>query len=274
MTTATVVIAALAVVVFWKSAAVATRNRVLGAFVVLPLVANIPWVKQWPAITDALTLLVSAAALWAWLYARQEGIRKRRRAYFLAAACVLVMPEALLLPLAAVAIEGWRQKRTLPLTTTVRACALLAAVAALSYLVIHPLAPPAALAGFWEKLKYGAAWDGRFWIFSGTDSLDVYRLSSTYGAYVWWPLLPAFLALGWRSRRESWFTPLWSWGAIVSVLTLGLVAEPVFPSCPPLQAAMLLPFGAAAVARLETEFPAFFRHFTRSRGAGDASEAQ
>jgi len=237
------------------------KGRAASALVVLPIIFGIPWGKRFPATDDALSFFAAAAIIRVWLYAREEGAGKLKRALAGATAVILIKPEVLYLAAAAAIIEGWHWRRAVGLRWTVLAPAAVAAAGIVSVVVTRFVYSPGfAIEGLEERLVLGTAWDGSNWIFSGTNIRNSLKPALTYGTTFYFALLAPFAALAYRYRKEWWFGPVFWWSGVMLALTLWKVREPVFRACPPMAAGLVVAFGVTGVRRLSEEFPALLRH--------------
>ncbi len=246
---------ALAACAVFVTAAICVRilgNRLYAALMALSLALVIPWTKPFPAVGPAAALLLTLAFVYAWLYAAKGPARRLRRGLYFAALEVFLMPEIILLPLAAVAVEGLRRRRVLPGLVILKAASLiiLAALVRATLAGIFLTSPVGAAAGLLRRVAAGTAWDGYAWTVAGSAILRDYEMASALGRYFYWPLIPPIMALSWHCRLRWWFTPVFAWGAIVTLLTFALVDDTSLRACPPLAAALLVPFSLAALASL------------------------
>jgi hypothetical protein len=247
----TVLFAAAAVVLAFAVCARILKARLAAVLVILPLAASIPWAKQFPALGDAVSLFAALGVLWLWLDVQSKDAARLRRPLVLLGVLVALRPEILFLALAAVLLEGWRRRRDVAVRRTLLAACGACAVALVSAVAVHFVySPVAALEGIRERLLNGAAWDGTTWTLAGTDVRNSIKPAATFGVTFYLPLLVPFLILSLPRRGDWWFAPLFAWGAVIFVLTMWQVQTPILRACPTLQAALLLPFGTAAIFAL------------------------
>ncbi|MHC4714138.1 MAG: hypothetical protein ACYTAN_12845 [Planctomycetota bacterium] len=243
----TCVAAAIALAVLFCCCLRVTRSVLFAALILLPLALKIPWTKRFPAFGDAVTLIAVALVLAAWLRARRGTPLGRWKAFLVLACAVVVKPEILLLALGPLAVEYWSRRKHTPLSLALKGVALLFIAAAASIVAKKFVLPPsAALAGLYQRISNGAAWDTQTWMFAGGGARRLYRLAMTYSPHFWWPLAPpaAVLALG--RRDEWWIVPTAAWATIICVLTLLQVPRSSFHGCLPMQSALIISFGLVA----------------------------
>jgi hypothetical protein len=258
----TVALSAAAVVILYAILARIIGGPIIGgpiiaACAVAPLLIVIPWAKPFPAVADAMSLFVTAGALWTWLYAVENKPGRLQNALVLAAILAMLKPEALFLILAGLLVEGWRRRREVALPQTLLAAGAIVFFAAVSTMAVHGGSLDS-LGELWNRIVKGFAWEANNWVFAGMGIRTSLRPAMTYGATFYYPLLVPFAALAYRCRREEWFTPVCGAAAIVFACTAGFVKEPVFRACPPLEATMLVLFSASAARYIGEEFPHLF----------------
>ncbi len=248
--------AAVALAVLFHCCLRATRSVLLAALVLLPLALKIPWTKRFPAFGEAVTLVAVALVLAAWLRARGTGPLGRRKAFLVLLSAVVVKPEILLLALGALAVECWNRRKHLPPFLFVKAAALLLVAAAASIVAKKFVLPPsAALAGLYQRIGNGAAWDTQNWMFAGGGARRLYRLAMTYSPHFWWPLVAPVAVLALKRRDNSWLAPTAGWAAIICALTLLQVPRSNFHGCLPMQSALIVSFGLVAARELRRAKP-------------------
>lgn len=228
------------------------KSPLLAAAVMLPLFLKIPWSKPVASLADSLTILAIFLVLAGWLYARSLKGAGERAGFCISLAAVVIKPHILLLPLFAVIADGLVLHRPRePLKTFKGALAVLAVACASALAWKFAYSPAIAMSWLVGMIKSGTPWDNGVWIFAG-DRGHTYNLATTNSLYFYWPLIPPFIILLLRFRRERWFGPLVSWAVIITGLTLGHVREPNIHSCLAMTAALTVGFGvpgAAALAR-------------------------
>lgn len=240
----------MGIVLGWWACKRILKNRLLAAAVMLPLFLKIPWFKLVPSIDDSLTILAIFLVLAGWLYARSLKGAGERAGFYIVLAAVVVKPHILLLPLFAVLVDGLvlhRPKEPLKILKGVLAVLAVACASALAWKFAY--SPAIAMSWLVSMIKFGTPWDSGVWIFAG-DSGRAYNLAATTGRYFYWPLIPPFILLALRFRRERWFGPLVSWAAIITGLTLVHVREPNIHSCLAMTAALTVGFGVPGAAAL------------------------
>jgi len=240
----------MGIVLGWWACKRILKNHLLAAAVMLPLFLKIPWFKLPPSIDDSLTILAIFLVLAGWLYARSWNGGSERAGFCIVLAAVLLKPHILLLPLFAVLVDGLVLHRPKePLKTFKGVLAVLAAACASVLAWKFAYSPAIAMSWLVGMIKSGTAWDSGVWIFAG-DGGRAYNLAATNSLYFYWPLIPPFIFLALKFRRERWIGPLVSWAAIITGLTLVHVSEPNIHSCLAMTAALTVGFGVPGAAAL------------------------
>jgi len=247
-----VYMAAMPVAVF-AGVALVLRGAIKSAAVVLPLALMIPCFEC-PEAASMIRFSLGAAMFWAlsmYLDSRRADRTGVAVAAIGATAALSISPHSFVFAIAAALGQALplRRKRF----AEAAALILPLALAALAHqLTARSLPPDMRVAGMWKLFDWRHAeyWNVKEWMnMAHSDPFDFTVVP--FNQYIYVPIMGALGVLAYRWRREWWFGATFIWAAMLflgaRIFTKGLYVQYSLP----MEMALLIPFGIAAVREFE-----------------------